>query len=218
MEALVTVIAIDGPAGAGKSTVARAVAARLGFDFLDTGAMYRAVALEALQRDIDIEDPDAVGAVAEDLDLRLDKDRVFIGSQDVSAEIRTKRVDRAVSIVSRHPRVRRAMVELQRHEATDGNDVVVEGRDIGSIVFPNAEVKVFLTASIDERARRRTQQLDLDDEKLEQIRASISESDELDSTRDESPLTVASEAIEVDTTGRTVEEVVEEIATLVSGP
>lgn len=212
-----TVVAIDGPAGAGKSTVARAVADRLGFDFLDTGAMYRAVALAALERGLDIEDGDAVGRLAGDIPLRVEKDRVWVGDDDVSSRIRSKGVDRAVSIVSRHPQVRRAMVRLQR-ETAEGKDVVVEGRDIGTVVFPDAEVKIFLTADLEERARRRTSQLELDPEARERIRTELERRDELDSTRDESPLATAPGAAEVDTTGRTIDEVVEEIADLVSGP
>ena len=217
MEAVVTVVAIDGPAGAGKSTVARAVADRLGFDFLDTGAMYRAVALTALERGINIEDGEAVGSLAAQIELRVEKDRVWVGDDDVSSRIRTKGVDRAVSIVSRHLQVRREMVRLQRETAED-KDVVVEGRDIGTVVFPDAEVKIFLTADLEERARRRTAQLDLDAESLERIQSEMERRDELDSTRDESPLVSAPGAVEVDTTGRTIDEVVDEIAELVSGP
>jgi cytidylate kinase len=213
----VTVVAIDGPAGAGKSTVARAVAERMGFEFLDTGAMYRAVALEVLKRGVDPSDAAAAGAIASEMDLRVEGDRVFIGTEDVSSKIRSAEVTRTVSVVSRHPEVRTQMVGRQR-EVAAGKDVVVEGRDIGSVVFPDADVKIYLTASIDERARRRTEQLALERNHLAEIRGDLQRRDEADSTRDESPLTHAADAVEVDSTGRTVEQVVDEIEVLVSGP
>jgi cytidylate kinase len=213
----VTVVAIDGPAGAGKSTVARAVAERIRFDFLDTGAMYRAVALVALREGVDPADATAMGRIAADIDLTLDRDVVLVGGEDVSTDIRGAGVTAAVSLVSRHPQVRAQMVERQRQIAA-GKDVVVEGRDIGSVVFPEAEVKIYLTASIDERARRRTDQLDLDGGSLADIRAEIETRDRADSTRAESPLSRPHDAVEVDTTGRSVDEVVDEIERLVSGP
>jgi cytidylate kinase len=213
----VTIVAIDGPAGAGKSTVARAVAQRLRFDLLDTGAMYRAVALEALRRGVDPADAAAVGRVARDIELRLEADRVVLGDEDVSTAIRAAEVTKAVSLVARHPEVRREMVGRQRRAVAD-KDVVVEGRDIGSVVFPDADVKVYLTASIDERARRRTHQLDLDPGRKDEIRNDLERRDDADSTRDESPLTRASDAIEVDTTDRSIDDVVYEIEQLVSGP
>jgi cytidylate kinase len=213
----VTIVAIDGPAGAGKSTVARAVARRLGFEHLDTGAMYRAVALAALRAGIDLDDSEAVGAFAERMTLRIERDRVWIDGEDVSAEIRSKQVTRAVSTVARHASVRAVMVDRQRDSA-GSKDVVVEGRDIGSVVFPDADVKIYLTASIDERARRRTEQLDLDPELLADIRNDLARRDDLDSSRAESPLTRPEDAVVVDTTDRTVEQIVDEIETLVSGP
>ena len=212
-----TIVAIDGPAGAGKSTVARAVARRLGFEHLDTGAMYRAVALAALRAGIDLDDSEAVGAFAERMTLRIERDRVWIDGEDVSAEIRSKQVTRAVSTVARHASVRAVMVDRQRDSA-GSKDVVVEGRDIGSVVFPDADVKIYLTASIDERARRRTEQLDLDPELLADIRNDLARRDDLDSSRAESPLTRPEDAVVVDTTDRTVEQIVDEIETLVSGP
>jgi cytidylate kinase len=212
-----TVVAIDGPAGAGKSTVARAVAERMGFEYLDTGAMYRAVALETLRRGVDPVDAASVGRIASDIDLRVEGDRVLIDAEDVSSEIRSAEVTRAVSVVSKHPEVRTQMVGRQRDVAA-GKDVVVEGRDIGSVVFPDADVKIYLTASIDERARRRTDQLALDRERLAEIRSDLRRRDRVDSTRLESPLTRADDAVEVESTGRTVEQVVDEIEVLVSGP
>jgi cytidylate kinase len=213
----VTVIAIDGPAGAGKSTVARAVAQRMGFDYLDTGAMYRAVALEALRRGVDPADGVAVGRIASEIDLRVTGERVFIGAEDVSRKIRSAKVTRAVSLVSAHPEVRTQMVRRQR-EVAAGRDVVVEGRDIGSVVFPDADAKIYLTASIEERARRRTDQLALDRDLVEDIRTDLRRRDEVDSTRRESPLTRAPDAVEVDSTDKTVQQVVDEIEMLVSGP
>ncbi|MQA98946.1 MAG: (d)CMP kinase [Actinobacteria bacterium] len=217
METVVRVIAIDGPAGAGKSTVAQAVAERMGFDYLDTGAMYRAVALETLRRGVDPDDAAAVGRIASEIDLRVTGERIFIGVEDVSRKIRSAEVTRAVSLVSTHPEVRTQMVRRQR-EVAAGRNVVVEGRDIGSVVFPDADAKVYLTASIEERARRRTDQLALDRDLLEEIRTDLWRRDEVDSTRPESPLTRAPDAVEVDSTDKTVEQVVDEIEMLVSGP
>lgn len=212
-----TVVAIDGPAGAGKSTVARAVAHRIGFEYLDTGAMYRAVAWETLRRGVDPADGAAVDSVASEIVLRVEGERVYIGSEDVSSDIRSAAVTRAVSVVSTYPKVRAEMVRRQRRLAI-GRDLVVEGRDIGSVVFPDADVKIYLTASIDERARRRTDQLALDRARVEEIRSDLKRRDQADSTRPESPLTRVPDAVEVDSTDRSVDEVVDEIELLVGGP
>jgi cytidylate kinase len=195
------IIAIDGPAGSGKSTVARAVAARLGWSFLDTGAMYRAVTCEAFARDIDISDEVAIGALADTLTLTLTP-RVSVNGRDVQDEIRSPEVNVGVSTVAANPLVRHAMVSRQREWArAQPLGTVVEGRDITTVVFPDATLKVFLTASAQERARRRG------DESAD----SLARRDEADSTRVTSPLRQANDALFFDTTGRSADEVAEEI-------
>jgi CMP/dCMP kinase len=216
------IIAIDGPAASGKSTVARAVATRLGFAYLDTGAMYRAVAAEALRRDVPTDDAEALTSLAEALTLGFEHEggsalptRVLSDGRDVTAEIRTPAVDVAVSPVSAVPGVRAAMVRVQREMASRG-DCVVEGRDIGTVVFPEAEVKVFLSATARERARRRTGDMERAGHDLSEraVLEHLERRDVADSTRQASPLAIAADAVELDTTGLTVEEVVERIATM----
>jgi cytidylate kinase len=193
-------VAIDGPAGAGKSTVAGAVAERLGVERLDTGAMYRAVAATALSRGIDPADHDAVVAIAEGATIGVGP-HVLVDGDDVTALLRTPDVGRAVSVVAANPDVRRHLVERQRRWVRERGGGVVEGRDIGTVVFPEARLKVYLTASPEERARRR------DDESA----AGVARRDHIDSTRAASPLVVAEDARQLDTTGRSVEDVVEEV-------
>jgi cytidylate kinase len=188
------VIAIDGPAGAGKSTVARAVADALGFTYLDTGAMYRAVALARIR-----------GEEAGDIDF--DEGRVLLNGRDVSGEIRTPEVSEEASRVSAEREVRTAMVERQRALLSDG-DWVAEGRDIGSVVAPGAELKIFLTADPRERAQRRASELGADPE---EVLRDVQARDERDTTRAESPLVRAEGAEELDTTGLSIDEVVERI-------
>ena len=203
------VIAIDGPAGSGKSTVARAVAARLGVAHLDTGAMYRSVALAVLRRGVDPEDADAVAEVATQVRIDIDGDRVRLDGENVTAEIRGPEVSETVSAVSSHPQVREELVRRQRAWADARSGGVVEGRDIGSVVFPDAALKVFLTASDATRAERRSKEGDGQD--YESVAADIARRDELDSTRSASPLASAEGAVTIDTTDRTVDEVVEEV-------
>src|ERR687893_484199 len=198
------VIAIDGPAGAGKSTVARAVAERLGFTYLDTGAMYRAVALAAAERG---EEP---AAVAEAIDIRVG-DRVLLDGRDVTDAIRTPEASAGASRVAADPGVRAALVRKQQAIVGDG-DWVAEGRDIGSVVAPDAAVKVFLTASPEERARRRAEELGTD---LETVLRDQALRDAQDKSREHSPLMVAPGAIELDTTGLSLDAVVERIVSLV---
>ena len=212
-------VAIDGPAGAGKSTVAKAVAKRLGFMYVDTGAMYRAVALKCLREGVDVGDPREVERAVRDIDLRLEHAeggvRVFLEGEDVTGRIRSREVGEAVSKVSTVPAVREALVRMQRELGARGG-VVMDGRDIGTVVLPDAEVKVFLTASIEERARRRQSELLArgDRASFDEVLASIQERDERDSTRDVSPLRKADDAVEIDTTGKSVESVVQEIVEL----
>jgi cytidylate kinase len=194
-------IAIDGPAGAGKSTVARAVADALGFTYLDSGAMYRCVALAELRG---VADPLAC-------DIALDAGHVTLDGDDVTDEIRTPQVSARASEVAARPAVRAHLVALQR-DMIAGGDYVAEGRDIGTVVAPDAELKVFLTASPQERARRRAEQTGADPA---QVLAEQLERDERDCTREHSPLQPADDALQVDTTGLSVDEVVEQIAALV---
>lgn len=198
------VIAIDGPAGAGKSTVARSVAEALGFNFLDTGAMYRTVALSLLER------PGAPADRARELDITLGP-RVLLGRRDVTASIRAPEVTEAASRVATDRAVRDALVEKQR-EALRSGDWVAEGRDIGTAVAPGAELKIFLTASPEERAQRRAADLGQRDWRI--VLRDQTLRDAQDSAREHSPLRPAIDAIELDTTGRTIEDVVGQIVGL----
>lgn len=206
------IVAIDGPSGAGKSTVARGVARALGLEVLDTGAMYRAVTLGVLERGQDPTDERGCADVARTASVMVG-DRVLLDGRDVTEEIRTPEVTAMVSIVSAHPAVRSILVAQQREWAAERGGGVVEGRDIGSVVFPDATVKVFLTASDDERARRRQRDeaaatRDVD---VTQVREDLDRRDQLDSTRAASPLMAAPDALHVDTTGRRAEDIVEEV-------
>ncbi len=210
------VIAIDGPVGAGKSTVARLLAQRLGYRYVDTGAMYRSVALVAVRQGIDLTDEPAVVRVAETMRVEFQRDgsrqRVLANGVDVTEAIRSPEVSDGASIVSVYPAVRRAMVAIQRRLGAAGG-VVMEGRDIGTEVFPDAEVKIFLDATLDERARRRYEDLRsrgiaVDADK---IRRTEDERDHRDATRAHSPLRPAADAVILDTTGRSVDEIVETI-------
>jgi cytidylate kinase len=198
------VIAIDGPAGAGKSTVARGVAAALGFTYLDSGAMYRSVALAALRAGVDPDDGRALGEVARGLDIELDGSRVLLGGEDVTEVIRDPEVSAAASRVSVHPGVRSAMVEQQRQMIASGR-YVAEGRDIGTVVSPDAPLKVFLTATDEERGRRRAAETG---ELLADVLAAMGERDARDREREHGALRVANDAVEVDTTGLAVEDVI----------
>ena len=210
MRARGLVIAIDGPSGAGKSTAGRAVAERLGYVFLDTGAMYRALALAALRDGVPLDDPEAVAALARRIALRLEPGgAVLLDGGDVTSSLRTQEVGAAASRVSVHPPVRRHMVALQREMGRDGG-VVMDGRDIGTAVFPDADVKFYVDAHPRQRAARRHEELaqrglspDLDT-----IEREIRERDHADSTRADSPLTRARDAIHLDTTDLGLEDVV----------
>jgi cytidylate kinase len=198
------VIAIDGPAGAGKSTVAKSVAEALNFTYLDTGAMYRCVALASLRRDA------PAAELAPDLTISLGE-RVLLDGEDVTDAIRTPEVSERASQVAAEPAVRRAMVEQQRRLMSDGGDWVAEGRDIGTVVMPDAELKVFLTADPAERAARRAAELGLD---IATVLVDQTIRDERDSARADSPLRPAPGAVEFDTTGLPLEQVVERVVAL----
>ncbi|MBE8954885.1 MAG: (d)CMP kinase [Quinella sp. 2Q5] len=204
------IIAVDGPAGAGKSTISKICAARLGYTYIDTGAMYRAVALKVLQSGKDAVD------VASDIQIELDEAaRVFVDGRDVTNQIRTPEVSRAASDVAKIGFVRKRLTELQRQMAARGS-VIMDGRDIGTQVLPNADLKIFLTASADERARRRFEELKAKGiaADIDNIREEIIARDKQDSEREIAPLAQAADAVPVDSTRMTIDEVVAEILRL----
>jgi cytidylate kinase len=205
---IVRVIAIDGPAGAGKSTVARQVSTATGLRYLDTGAMYRCVALEVQNTATDPNNADAVGKIARDVNVVIERDAAKLNGVDVSTEIRTSEINAIVSIIAAHTPVRDAMREQQRQWIQAQKGGVVEGRDIGTVVFPDAILKVFLTASPEVRAERRVGQTGGD---IKAVAASIAERDHLDSTRLDSPLRPSLGSVIVDSSNRSIEEVVAEI-------
>ena len=210
------IIAIDGPAGAGKTTTAREVARRLGFIHLDTGAMYRAVALKALRCGCDLDNPREIAKMADKAEISIrflhGEQRIFLDGEDVTDQVRSPEVDRAVSPVCEVPRVRARMVERQRKLGEAGG-VVVEGRDIGTVVFPYADLKIYLTADVKERTRRRQ----MDRERwgiaadFDKVAAEVAERDRRDQTRNDSPLKPASDAVLIDTTNLSFEEQVEAV-------
>ncbi|HEX3238165.1 MAG TPA: (d)CMP kinase [Gaiellaceae bacterium] len=203
------VVAIDGPAGAGKSTVARALAERLGFRYLDTGAMYRALTWLAMKRGLDLGDAQALAQLARDQPVLFSEDdRVWIGGTDITSSIRETRVDRMVPVVARHHPVREVMRERQREHGRDG-DVVIEGRDIGTVVAPDAEVKVFLVADREERAKRRI--AERPGIGADALATDLRLRDESDAAR----MQPAPDAIEIDTTSLEVDDVVDRIESLV---
>jgi len=210
------VIAIDGPAGAGKTTTAREVARRLGFKYLDTGAMYRTIALHVLRQGCDLSNPDEIARIAEDADISIEfidgTQKTCLKGEDVSELIRSPEVSKVVSPVSEVPAVRRRMVALQRENGKSGQNVV-EGRDIGTVVFPDAVLKVFMTADIEERARRRLSDFSRSgiDSDIQKIAADIEERDGRDSNREDSPLSRADDAVLIDTTSLSFEDQVEKI-------
>ena len=204
------IVAIDGPAGAGKSTVARSLSERLGFRYLDTGAMYRALTWLAMQRGLELGDGNALASLARAEPVVFeDESRVFIGGTDVTASIREQRIDRMVPVVAAHPGVREIMRERQRELGRDGN-VVIEGRDIGTVVAPAADVKVYLVADRAERARRRT--ADRPGIGADALATDMRVRDKQDAER----MKRAEDAVEIDTTNSSVDEVVEQIQALIS--
>jgi len=204
------IITIDGPAGAGKSTAARMLADRLGFEFLDTGAMYRAVAWACVDRNIDLNDADAVSETVAGISIQFDEDRIICNGRDVTTEIRSAEASHAASIVAAVPAVRLEMVRLQRESAA-GHNYVTEGRDQGSEVFPDSECKFFVTADPEERAERRLLELQRRGQSgsMEEVLAQIVDRDERDRAREIGPLVKADDAVEVDTSVKTIEQVVD---------
>jgi cytidylate kinase len=207
------IVTIDGPAGTGKSSVARALAERLGFEFLNTGAMYRAVALACLERRIPPDDDAQVADLTRRLKIRFANNRIFLDDRDVSDDIRWDEVTQAASVVASNPAVREQLVELQR-QCGQGVNLVTEGRDQGTIVFPQAECKFFLTASPEERARRRLQELSAQgrDMTMAELLAQQAERDRRDETRACAPLRPADDAIRIDTSHLSLEAVVDKLA------
>jgi cytidylate kinase len=213
MTAELRVVAIDGPSGSGKSTIARGVACALGLEVLDTGAMYRAVAVAALEHGVALGDEQACALLARDHDIEFEAGVTTIDGRDVSAEIRGPEATKAVSTIAAHPAVRSVLVAQQRIWVNRHDGGVVEGRDIGTVVFPNAPLKVFLTASDEERARRRQQDEAASDRKVEvdAVRTDLARRDAHDSRRSVSPLREADDAVVVDTTSRGIDDIVREL-------
>ena len=213
------VIAIDGPAGSGKSSVSQALAARLRLEYLDTGAMYRAVTFAVLRAGGDPADGDFTAAVARTIDVRVTGERVLVDGVDATVEIRGRSVDRAVSVVAANPEVRTEMVARQREWARRRGGGVVEGRDIGTVVFPEADLKVYLKADPEVRALRRARQSGAlghtADGAVESVAADLVRRDTIDSTRQAAPLSVAPDAVVIDTTSKTFDETIEQILELV---
>ncbi len=217
------VVALDGPAGAGKSSVALALASRLGLTYVETGAIYRAVALEAMRRGVALDDGAGLGKLAQGLEIRFsleaDINRVWVGGEEVTEELRQNDVSMGASKVSAFPEVRAALLELQRRLGLQGSGSVLEGRDIGTVVFPDATHKYFVTASVEARALRRHRQLAAHGRQIDlsQLMEDIARRDEADSNRAVAPMKPAADAVVVDTTGLTLAEVVEHLAGLIEG-
>lgn len=217
-------IAIDGPAGAGKSTIARIVAKRLGLRYLDTGAMYRAVTLAALKKGVSCADEEALLRVATSMDLEIVFEKetksnlVYLNGEDVTSAIRQPEVNASVSLVSSHKKVREFIVALQKEIGRQGC-IVMDGRDIGTVVMPDADWKIFLQASVEERARRRQKELQRNGHTVDlvELEEQIRQRDHSDSTREVSPLRKAEDAIEVDTTHMNIEQVVDKVLAIIKG-
>ncbi len=213
-------VAVDGPAGAGKSSISKIVAKKLGYLYIDTGAMYRSVTWAVLHNHIDVNNQTAVEALLPELDLTMeasdDSCKVFIACQDVTDFIRTPQVNNAVSIVASYKGVRQYLVERQRLMAEAGG-VILDGRDIGSVVLPNAELKIYLTASVEARAMRRYLEVKgtVNEQTLEDIKESVMQRDDMDKNRKESPLIQVEDAVLVDSSEMTFDETVERILHLV---
>ncbi len=206
------IIAIDGPAGSGKSTISKLVAKDLNLIYLDTGAMYRMFTLKLLNEKVSFEDKKKIEELLQNLNINIDKESFFLDGKDVSEEIRKSDVSQNVSKVAAIKEVREKMVDLQR-KFSQSKDVILDGRDIGTVVFPNADIKIYLVANLKERAERRYREMLEKGQKVsfEEIYKNIADRDKLDSTREITPLKKAADAVEVDTTAKSIEEVKKEI-------
>lgn len=207
-------IAIDGPAGAGKSTIAKRLAQEIHIDYLDTGAMYRALTYHILQLNVDVEDEETIIKEAEKIDIDFNNNCIYLNGINVDIDIRTQKVSNNVSAVSKFARVRELMVDKQR-EIANGKSVIMDGRDIGTVVLPKAEYKFYLDASIDIRARRRYEQLDQNMD-IEELKRDIANRDKMDLTREVSPLKKAEDAIVIDTSNMTIDEVLQTMKSIIN--
>jgi CMP/dCMP kinase len=210
------VIAIDGPAGAGKSTIAKKLAVRIGYTYIDSGAMYRALTLKVLREEIPMKELDSIISLAVKTDIDFRNNSIYLDGKLADEEIREENVNRNVSYIAAIPAVRKLMVELQRRISKNKN-VVMDGRDVGTVIFPSAYVKLYITASVDERAERRYNELKQKgfDAEIQDIKAQIEKRDFIDSTRDDSPLAAAEDAVIIDTTGEGVEEILKDIISII---
>ncbi|HOE57489.1 MAG TPA: (d)CMP kinase [Bacillota bacterium] len=210
------VIAIDGPAGAGKSTIAKMLARSIGYTYIDSGAMYRAITLKVLRENIPLERVDIIINLTEETDIDFMENSIYLDGKVVDKEIREENVNMNVSYVSAIPGVRRLMVAQQRKISQDKN-VVMDGRDVGTVIFPSADIKLFITASVDERAKRRFIEMEQKgyDVEIQDIKLQIEKRDHIDSTRSDSPLKAAFDSIIIDTTGKNIEEVFNEVISIV---
>ncbi len=210
------VVAVDGPAGSGKSTISKIIAKRYGLTYLDTGAMYRMIALKVLKEGADLERVESIERVLSESKIDIDGEKFFLDGEDVSIDIRSREVTAIVSQVAAVKSVREKLVEMQR-KIGQGKRVILDGRDIGTVVFPNADLKIFLVASPEERASRRLKDYESKGQEAEfySVLEEIKKRDKIDSTRKESPLKKATDAVELDTSGMTIEEVCDEISKMV---
>lgn len=216
MIVLTVKIAIDGPAGAGKSTVAKKLAKLLNYTYIDTGAMYRAITYKAIQEKVNLIEENKIADIAQSADIILEGEKIFLDGKDISEEIRKPGVSEKVSLVSKIPKVREILVQKQRKIA-EGKNVVMDGRDIGTVVLPDAQFKFFLTASLEERAKRRYRELKTKNVNVSyyEVLKEIENRDTIDSQRDTSPLKIAEDSIVIDTTYLSEEEVVEKLYNII---
>ena len=211
------VIAIDGPAGAGKSTIAKLVADKINYTYIDSGAMYRALTLKVLESSMDLQDKEAIIGISEIVDIDFKEKSIYLDGEVVDKQIREERINKNVSYISAIPEVRRNIVQLQRR-ISQGKNVVMDGRDVGTVIFPNAFLKFFITASLEERAKRRCTEIEDNGTQadLHDIKSQIEKRDYIDTNREDSPLIQAEDAILIDSSGKSIEEVLKEVLTYIA--